>query len=121
MTTLEASDFLVLILVGNKNILIPLMRSLVFRQNISVKQFQILRGIFYIRYFCRNRTLLFIFPTGLFIKTITLWNLLLRSEFKFFSKKNFMNLPHMFWNTKIKLSIISSEQTFSLNVRFTCN
>jgi hypothetical protein len=49
MTTLEASDFLVLILVGNKNILIPLMRSLVFRQNISVKQFQILRGIFYIR------------------------------------------------------------------------
>ena len=87
MTTLEASDFLVLILVGNKNILIPLMRSLVFRQNISVKKFHILRGIFYIRYFCRNRTLLFIFPTGLFIKTITLWNLLLRSEFKFFSKK----------------------------------
>lgn len=27
MTTLEASDFFVLILAGNKNILIPLMRS----------------------------------------------------------------------------------------------
>lgn len=32
-----------------------------------------------------------------------------------------MNLPHRFLNTEIKLSIISSKQTFSLNVRFTCN
>lgn len=100
MTTLEASDFLVLILVGNKNILILLMRSLVFRQNISVKQFQMLGGIFYIRYFCRNRTLLFIFPTGLFIKTITLWNLLLRNEFKFFSKKKLYEFTTCFGTQK---------------------